>query len=127
MNEYDSLLSRLTPEQLQQMMELGSLDEQGGLLHEQMAQAEALRKPSGVQGYGAAGGLFHGLADGINNISGAIRQKQLYGEQKDLLGKKTKGRSTLVELLRSGPTQPQQPNPSPGFMPMPGDDPYGGM
>jgi hypothetical protein len=80
--DFAQLWGQLSPEDRKRLMGLGSLGDENDLLAQQMQQAEALRRGSGVQGYGAAGGALQGAADAVNNIFGAIQQKRAGDEMR---------------------------------------------
>lgn len=125
MDDLSSLLSQIPPEQLEQMLGLGTLDEEDALLAQQMEQAQALRKGSGKQFSTPVGALLGGLGDVINSGMGAQQANQLMGQRKDLLGKKTSGRKAYVDALRSSqtalpPELLRPPAPGAPQAPMPG-------
>lgn len=105
--------SQMTPEQLQQWMELSGMDEQGQDLDAQLAQAQALRQPQSphTSGWGAALG---GIGDIINTANSGMQSKDIQGKKKTLLQQKLDARKSyaqqLAETLR-GPQAPQAPPP----------------
>ncbi len=100
MNDADlALLSSIPPEQLQKMLGLGSMDERGDLIQQQMAQAMALRKPSQVQHSTGMGAAFGGLADVINGATGTYQMGQLQKQQGALLDQKDAGRGDYVKAM----------------------------
>lgn len=109
MDDLNTLLAQMSPEELEQLLGLGTLDERGGMLQQQMAQAEALRQPSGQQystGWGAALG---GVGDLTRQIAGTRQMDALRQQQEAILGKKDAGRGLYVDALRRrmGPGQMQ--------------------
>lgn len=79
MSDPNDILSQLTPEQLQQVLQgqfqLGGLNEQDAFLQDQLARAEALRNRPAAQGYGALGGVGAGLTNAFNGINSAMQQR----------------------------------------------------
>lgn len=107
-DDFEALLSTMSPEELQQILGLGTMDERGALLQQQMAQAEALRQPSGRQystGWGAALG---GLGDAAKFIAGSRQMDKTQAGLEELLGKKDAGRGLYVDAMRRRATAPQQ-------------------
>lgn len=111
MDDLNALLSQMSPEELEQLLGMGTLDERGGMLQQQMAQAEALRQPSGRQASTGWGAAFGGIADGLRNIQGTQQMDTLRQQQEALLNKKDAGRGKYVDALRRrmGPGQQMQP------------------
>lgn len=97
----DDLLNSLPPEVLEQLIGLGTLDEQQALLEQQMQQAQALRGSGMAQGHrtGVGAGLA-GLGDVLNGVRGGLDAQRLQGEMGGLLEQKKKGRSVYADLLR---------------------------
>jgi hypothetical protein len=101
---YDDL-SGLTPEEIQQLIGLSTLDEQGSQLEQQLAQAQALRQPGQSYGTPIAAGLG-GIADVINAYKSSKQTKAIRGEQAKLMKQKTDGRNVMAEaLMRRGNQQ----------------------
>lgn len=98
--ELEALLASMSPEELAELMGMGTLDERAALLEQQMAQAQALRQPSGERHITGAGGAFGGLNDAVKNVWGAYQQKQLQDQQAALLDQKDQGRSLYLDALR---------------------------
>lgn len=113
MNEdLNALLSQMSPEELEQLLSMGTLDERGDLAQQQMAQAEALRKPSGQQystGWGAALG---GVGDMARFIGGTRGMEASQADLEAILGKKDAGRGKYVDAIRRRP-----PEMTPDIMP----------
>lgn len=105
MDDLNALLSQMSPEELEQLLGLGTLDERGGMLNQQMAQAEALRQPSGRQATTGWGAAFGGAADGLRNIQGMQQMDAIRKQQEALLGKKDAGRGLYANALRRGPAE----------------------
>jgi hypothetical protein len=94
----DDIFSQLSPEQLQQLMHLGTLNQRSDLLQQQMQQALALRKPSGekhVTGFGAAVG---GLADIGNSVIGQLRENKAREALDQNITEQEQGRTTLANV-----------------------------
>lgn len=106
-------LKRFSPEELMQIMRLGTQDDRQKMLDEQMAQAQALRKPGPGGSISPAGASFGGLADLVNNISGMRKEKDLRGQQNAALDGQDQTMLMLAQALRGG-GQPQGP-PEPGI------------
>lgn len=105
MDDLNALLSQMSPEELEQLLGMGTLDERGAMLNQQMAQAEALRQPSGQQhstGWGAALG---GVGDMARQIAGTRQMDALRQQQEALLGKKDAGRGLYVDAMRRRPAE----------------------
>jgi hypothetical protein len=104
--EFQQLLATASPEELEQLMGLGTLDERGALLDGQLAQAQALRT-NNSQGHSTGlGAGLGGLSDVLNAYSSVRDQKAVGAEQQALAGKKDAGRNLYVELLRRRGAQP---------------------
>lgn len=104
--DLQSLLQRLSPEQLHQLMGLGTLNEKGDQIEEQMKMAEEMRKQiSGGQSYGAGAGLGNGLAA----IFTALHERSLRGDQGENTAAKGAGRDSFADMIRSQqqPASPQ--------------------
>jgi len=94
-------LARIPPEQLAQMMGLGTLDERGAMLEQQMEQARALQGQPTTKRLTAKGATLSGLA-GIGNaaISGYTQYKTGQ-QQKSLLDQKDAGRKSMLDAYRA--------------------------
>ncbi len=97
--ELMQMLQTLSPEEIQQLMGMGSLDEQGAQLDQQMAQAQALRQPSGENYSTATGAIAGGIGDTIRAIGGALQTRKIREQQKALTGKKDAGRSLYANTI----------------------------
>ena len=93
------LFSNLKPEDLKQLLGLGTLDEQGQLLQQQMAQAQALRRPSGTQYTAPVAAGLGGLADVLNSVNGTIQTHQARSGQEALLKQKDEGRGLYAKAI----------------------------
>ena len=65
----------LTPEQLQQLVGLGSLNQQDELLEQQLAMAQQLRTRPQAQGYGALGGIGAGIQNALTGLQSGLERK----------------------------------------------------
>lgn len=106
-DDFNAMLSSLSPEELQQLLGLGTLDERGALLSNQMAQADALMQPQGRQYSTGLGAALGGIGDLTRQIAGTRQQEALLKQQEALLGKKDAGRGLYTEALRRRMGQPQ--------------------
>lgn len=113
----DSLFDGLTPEQVQQILHLGTLNQQNGMIDDQVQQALAGAKPSGVQHTSPMGALFGGLGDAAREVGGAAKAHQLRGQQQQNLTDQEKARQLFAQLLRGGGEQPTE---DAGLMPAAG-------
>lgn len=107
----NDLIANLSPEELQQLMGMTTLDERGGVIQDQIAQALAMRQPVSGQHSTGMGAALGGLGDVLGNIGGGIQNKMLRGEQQGNLAKKDAGNSLYgsvwQRMLRS-----QEPTPN---------------
>jgi hypothetical protein len=97
------LLSQATPEELQQLLGLGTLDERGGLLEQQLAQAQALRTNNAAHHSTGLGAGLAGIGDALTGYASGAQQKALGAQQQALLAQKDAGRNVYVDLLRRRP------------------------
>ena len=101
--DYD-LLSGMDPAALQKMLNLGTLDERGDLLQQQLMQAQALRGQAMPQHSTGAGAALGGLGNVLSGVSGDLQSAHINKEQGALLGQKDAGRSAyaqaIIEALR---------------------------
>jgi len=117
--DFSQLWELMTPEELEQLLGLGTLDERQQMLGHQMAQAELLRQPSNKHystGWGAALG---GLADVVRAGQGQYQLEQAQQGMEDILGKKDAGRVAYGELLQRFAQQQAKQNqpPTPDIAP----------
>src|SRR5688572_15359038 len=88
---------RMTPAQKQallaEMTQLGSLNQETGILDQQIQQAVALRKPSGRQYYGAAAGAIGGIGEALQQVGSVVNENKLRAQQAALMPKLAEGRS----------------------------------
>lgn len=92
-------LSQLTPEQLQQLIALSTLDEEGESFDEQMQQAQALQQPSGHRYSTGLGAALGGFGDVLRSAYGGYQARQAKEGKADLLKRKGEGRKTFADLL----------------------------
>lgn len=102
MEDLEQLLAGLSPDELEQLLGMGTLDERGALLQQQQAQAEALRqKPGMAMGHVSPwGAALAGLGDVANQVRGGVQGQAAGQGLESLLGKKDAGRGAFVEALR---------------------------
>ena len=117
----EDFLAGLTPEELAQLMGMGTLDEQGSLLERQMAQAQALRQPSGQHYSTGLGAAFGGAGDILRSIQGVMQENRLRPKQESLLKQKEEGRRLFADLLRRRGAPPHPPE---SLQPMDPNRPY---
>jgi hypothetical protein len=104
-DDLNALLSQMTPEELEELLALGTLDERGGLLQQQMAQAEALRQPSGRQHSTGLGAALGGIGDLTKFIGGTRQMDDLRAKQEALMGQKDAGRGLYANAIRRRPAE----------------------
>lgn len=110
MNGMDlELLGSLPPEALQQLLGMGTLDERGDLLQQQLLQAQALQNPTSGDHSTGMGAALGGLGDVFRSVGGGMQQNKAQGQQLDILGKKDAGRAAFAraasDYLRSQQAQ----------------------
>lgn len=100
------LLKSLPPEQLQAILNSGTLDQRDEHLQKQQAMAQALREQAnGKQAYGAGAGLGQGLA----SVFGAIHQGQLEDQQQKQFDQRQQGINALVSAYGNKGSQQGAP------------------
>lgn len=100
MTEQDqALFSALSPEELQQLLGMGSLDERGDAIQQQLEQAMALRNVRPVQRSTAGGAILSGLGDVVGNVRSEMQQKDLRSQQAANLDKKDAGRLAYAQAM----------------------------
>lgn len=97
--ELADLLESMPPEMVDQLLGLSVMGEKGGLLQEQLAQAQAMGQPSGRQFSTGMGAGLGGLGDLLRQLGGGLREKDLRGQQSALLSEKLAGRKALAGLI----------------------------
>lgn len=102
-SELEALMASLSPEELEQLMGLGTLDEQGALLEQQQAQAQGLLRGGNAQRTTGIGAALSGLGDAVGAGVGAYRQGKLNEQQKALVDQKQTGRNLYADALRRKP------------------------
>lgn len=98
----EGILSQLTPEELQQLMGMGTLDERGQLLQQQLQMADALRQPQAGEHSTGLGAALGGLGDVLRGTIGGIAGKQAMGKMEGLMGQKDAGRNTFLQAFLKG-------------------------
>jgi hypothetical protein len=96
----DDLLQQMDPEELKQLLGLGTLDERDELLQQQMLQAQALGQPNRTQHSTALGAALGGLGNVAGAIGGGIGNAQSMAGREALLGQKDAGRNLYLDALR---------------------------
>ena len=97
-------LSQLTPEQIQELAAMGALEDEQGMLGEQMEMANQLRNAEGPQGretrggYTAANPLEH-LASGMQRVKAAKDLEQYKARQQEIMGQQTGGREQFMQMI----------------------------
>ncbi len=91
--------SQLTPEQIQQLLQLGTMDEQDQAIMEQLRAAQALQQSqSGGHRTALAAGIG-GLGDAFRAFGGTMKERQARAQRSELLDKKRAGRELFAKLL----------------------------
>ncbi len=103
-------MDNISPELLQQIMELGGLSEEQALLKLQLAQADQLRNTEIPKG-GMAGRVYvadplGALAAGVDRYKGQKQYTQGLRDYKGTIGKQNAGRSAYYNLLRGTQLDP---------------------
>ncbi|WFG54196.1 hypothetical protein Mx9_p89 [Myxococcus phage Mx9] len=107
-NDFNDLLQQMTPEELEQLIGLGTLDERQSLLDKQMAQAEALMQQGGGRYSTPLGAALGGLAGVGQSVMGTKQQQDAMEQQRAILGQKDVGRGLYTDVIRRQ-QQAQQP------------------
>lgn len=106
-SQLEALLSQYTPEQLAQLLGMGTLDERGSALQKQQEQADALAGGSSAQRYSTgAGAAIGGVGNAIASVGGGVQGLMLGKQQAQLLDKKDAGRLEYLRGLRAKPPGP---------------------
>jgi hypothetical protein len=132
----------LTPEQLQQLMQLGSMDEQDADLQQQLAQAQALGAPTEQHALTPTAAVLGGLGNIFKGLTAHRQEGDIRRKRDDLQRKKSEARQLFAQQLGFGaPPVAAQATPGgvqeaqllgpqrlgPNFQGQPfGSDPYGG-
>ena len=101
--EFD--LSQLSPEELEQLIALGSLGDEMGIVAKQQELADALRYGAGPEGrdtgriYTAANPLEH-IGSAMQKYNAMKESKGLQERQKGILEQSTDARKLYADLLR---------------------------
>lgn len=103
----NSPFSGLSPEALQQILNLGTLNQQDDLLQQQLAQAYALRSQHPAQGYGALGGLGAGLTNAFNGIDAAMEKRNALHGLAQNQGAEGAGRTAYAHAVFGDPMAAQ--------------------
>jgi hypothetical protein len=92
--------SAIPDDVLAELLGMGTLDERGDLLAQQMQQAQALRQGGGGQHSTGIGAVLGGLSDSLRYVQGTEKMDSLRAQQEALLDKKDAGRGRYVNALR---------------------------
>ena len=117
--DFSALLQQMTPEELEQLLGMGTLDERQAQMERQRQQAELLRQGSNQQYNTGMGAALGGLADVIRAGQGQYQLENAEAGIQDILGKKDAGRKSYGDLMqRFAQQQAQQVRPpTPDVMP----------
>lgn len=114
-------LEDLSEEEIAQLMELGILDDQQGILSDQLAQAQAMRNAPGPQGrdsgrvYTAASPIEHAVHV-YQGYKAGQDIKELADKQNAILDQQLQGRKSFLDALR------RRNNPGLGMLPSRNDE-----
>jgi hypothetical protein len=97
----------LTQEQLQQLMQLGSMDEQDADLQQQLAQAQALGAPTEEHHLTPAAAALGGLGNLFRGLSSHRKEGDIRRQRDDLQRKKSEARQLFAQQMGLG-LPPQQ-------------------
>lgn len=101
----------LSEEEIQQLIQLGIIPEQQGILAQQIAQANALRNSPGpeMRGNGriqTAANPLEFLAKGMQEYKTTKELKELRKQQQDALQEQVRGRRTFLSALNRNRSAP---------------------
>ncbi|QSQ14043.1 hypothetical protein [Myxococcus landrumensis] len=99
-DDFNAFLATLSPEEQQQLMALGTLDERDAQMQQQMALAEMLGKPRERQYSTGAGAAMGELANGLRMIHSQGQLEKLQAEQAALLAQKDAGRNLMLQGIQ---------------------------
>lgn len=102
----EELLAQLSPEELAQLLGLGTMDERSALLQQQLAQAEALRQGGGQKYSTGLGAALGGLGDVVNNVAGSMKAQKVNDQLLGLADEKDKRRQLYLKALRGDGSLP---------------------
>jgi hypothetical protein len=114
-NSFGGNFANLSPEQLQQLIQLGGLDEEGGQLQDQLTQAQALQSAPMAHHVSPLGAAFGGVAGAINSYRGAKEEKSLRARQKDIAQQKADARALFARALMGNTATPAELGPAGGL------------
>ena len=100
-NELEALLASLTPEQLQEIMGLGTVDARSDIVAQQLAQADALRNAQVGNNMTPGGAALSGMGNLLDKVRGGLETQDLRAQQQGLLGQQDAGRMTYLQALRN--------------------------
>lgn len=95
-----NLLAQLSPEELKQLLGMGTLDERDQLLAQQQAQAAALMRGGDSSSRHTVGtALVGGIGDLVGTIAGGAKMRDINAQRTGLLNRKDAGRAGYVDAL----------------------------
>lgn len=110
--EFNQLWEMMTPEEQNQLLAMGTLDERQGQLERQRAQAELLRQGSNQQYSTGLGAALGGLANVVQAGQGQYQLEKAQQGIQDILAQKDAGRQSYGNLMhRFAQQQAQQARP----------------
>jgi hypothetical protein len=93
-------LDTLSPEQMQQLLRLGTLNRQDDIIQQEIERAMAQGQPSKAQHTTGIGALFGGMGDAVRGVGSELRQRDLRGQQQANLDQEEQARNLFAQLLR---------------------------
>lgn len=103
-----AFLASLTPERRAQNAEMGTLDERGQILEEQLALAQGLQSRPTAQRGTLGGTIGSGLGGIVDAIRGGLQERDLRAQQQALLRRKDEGRRAYQDDLSRFTLQQKQ-------------------
>lgn len=93
---------QIPPEALQQLMEMGALEDEDAQADEQLQLALALQQPS-AQKYSTPSAVgIAGVGDIFKTVSGSARARDARNKKKEISDKRTAGRKRFGDLMGLG-------------------------
>lgn len=110
--DFDQLWELMSPEEQNQLLAMGTLDQRQGMLDRQMQQAELLRQGSNQKYSTGLGAALGGLANVVQAGQGQYQLEQAQQGMDDLLAQQDEGRILYGDLMqRFGRQRAQQAQP----------------
>lgn len=120
-------MSQYTREQLNQLIQLGTLDEQQNGFQDQLEKAQAFRNEPGQQRRSPWGAALESIGGLVRGVRGKIDEDSARKSIADVLSKKQAGRGVFASILGQDPQgmpppmpqsqgMPQQPPSGPGML-----------